>query len=56
MLQKPVDKINHWQCFCFPLIGAAVFKAEGHLIVFDAFDAVVGALMFFKIEKALSDK
>ena len=37
-----MDKIQYGQSGGLPLIGVAVFKAEGHLVVFELFDAVVG--------------
>ena len=42
MLQEAVDEIKGGQGCCFPLVGVAVFKAEGDLIIFELFDAVVG--------------
>ena len=41
MLQEPMDKIKYGKSVGLPLIGVTVFKAEGHLLVFEFFDAVV---------------
>ncbi len=37
-----MDKIKCRQSGWLPLIGVAVFKAEGDISVFELFDAVVG--------------
>jgi len=42
MLQESMDKFKCRQGSGFPLIGVAIFVMEGHLIVFNLLDAVVG--------------
>ena len=40
MLEKPVDKCHSRQSCPFPLLG--IFVAESDLMVFNAYDAVIG--------------